>query len=80
MQTAEIVPTTIEQDLHCIICDYNLRGLSGSGNCPECGNEIAISLRGERLSDADPVWLGRVSAGVTLLVIAAIAGTAVFVV
>lgn len=35
----------IERDVACIGCDYNLRGLRPSGNCPECGEPIRRSLR-----------------------------------
>jgi hypothetical protein len=29
----------IDQDLYCLTCGYNLRGLSGDPlRCPECGN------------------------------------------
>ena len=30
--------------LPCRLCGYDLRGLSKSGKCPECGNEILPSL------------------------------------
>jgi len=50
-------------DLLCNHCGYNLRGLFLKGRCPECGTEIARSLRGDLLSAADPVWLGRVNQG-----------------
>ena len=35
---------TISSDVSCSQCGYNLRGLSSSHKCPECGNEIAESL------------------------------------
>lgn len=31
-------------DLHCVKCQYNLRGLSSRGKCPECGLRILASL------------------------------------
>src|SRR4029077_14776781 len=35
---AELVEIpAVEQDLHCPLCDYNLRGLS-EPRCPECGH------------------------------------------
>lgn len=33
-------PPTIESDLACIHCGYNLRTLRSGGNCPECGQPI----------------------------------------
>ena len=35
----------ISFDVHCVECEYNLRGLSEAGLCPECGSSIAVSLR-----------------------------------
>jgi hypothetical protein len=31
---------TLDDDVACIECDYNLRGLPISGQCPECGHNI----------------------------------------
>jgi len=53
-------------DLMCVHCGYNLRGLSPSGLCPECGHAIADSTRGDRLCFADPKWLARVRHGTSL--------------
>lgn len=36
--------STIEGDIECVGCRYNLRGLSRLGNCPECGSPIAKSI------------------------------------
>ena len=33
-------PPTIETDLPCIKCGYNLRTLPSNGQCPECGEPI----------------------------------------
>lgn len=33
----------IAHDFHCRQCDYNLRQLDKSGECPECGHRIALS-------------------------------------
>ena len=45
---------TIVVDLACWECDYNLRGLSTEGLCPECGFEIEVSTE-ERLRPS-PFW------------------------
>jgi hypothetical protein len=40
-------PTTdqlIDEDLPCIKCSYNLRGLQDEGQCPECGTNIEETL------------------------------------
>ena len=34
----------LEQDVPCAGCDYNLRGLSSTGLCPECGGSIQASI------------------------------------
>ena len=57
---------TSPEDLPCIHCGYNLRGLATDGRCPECGALIARSIRGDLLWRADPAWLARVSGGFTL--------------
>lgn len=36
--------TSLDQDLYCLECGYNLRGLSGDPRrCPECGHENPLS-------------------------------------
>ncbi|MFI5381761.1 MAG: hypothetical protein ACHRHE_20890 [Tepidisphaerales bacterium] len=37
--------TTIDYDLPCVHCEYNLRTLSYDGACPECGQPVASTLR-----------------------------------
>jgi hypothetical protein len=37
-------PQVISEDTLCARCEYNLRGLSVSGRCPECGLVVAASL------------------------------------
>ncbi len=34
----------IVHDLHCHQCQYNLRGLTGNGTCPECGDTISTTI------------------------------------
>ena len=51
------------EDLPCIHCGYNLRGLATDGRCPECGTSIARSIHGDLLSWADPLWLKRIDRG-----------------
>jgi hypothetical protein len=36
--------SSIDGDLPCLRCEYNLRGLPAEGNCPECGEQIGASL------------------------------------
>ncbi len=56
----------IEIDQPCTSCGYNLRGLRQVDRCPECGTEVAVSLRGDLLRFANPVWLRAVLRGADL--------------
>lgn len=47
---------TLDVDVHCHQCGYNLRGLSEPGRCPECGTPIAESTRSN-------CWPWRIQAG-----------------
>lgn len=47
-------PTTVEQDLACQVCGYNLRMLQDGGRCPECGVPVQRSLRGATLTYCPP--------------------------
>jgi hypothetical protein len=38
------VDPLIDEDMPCIKCGYNLRGLQDQGQCPECGTKIAETL------------------------------------
>lgn len=41
---AHVQPRLIATDTLCVKCDYNLRGLLSSSNCPECGAAVKKSL------------------------------------
>lgn len=36
--------TTIDHDLPCLSCSYNLRTLAQDGRCPECNTPVATTL------------------------------------
>ena len=63
---------TIEHDLSCMSCGYNLRALPPAGLCPECGTDIARSTQGDLLKFADRKWVGSVYRGTCLLTIACV--------
>ncbi len=73
MDDAVIMPGPLDgqhdvtTDLACKHCGYNLRGLHKSGNCPECNTPIDVSLRGDLLRFADPVWVATVAKGLTII-------------
>src|SRR3990172_7537522 len=54
----------LDQDVICIRCGYNLRGLSLDRVCPECGTPIGRSLHGDLLRFAPPIWLAVLISGV----------------
>jgi hypothetical protein len=50
---------TIKGDFACVGCNYNLRGLTSGGRCPECAMSIAqsITIQETRWSEIpDPLW------------------------
>jgi hypothetical protein len=53
----------LKHDLSCARCGYNLRGLHVSGVCPECGETVETSLKGNLLRHADSHWLRTVTRG-----------------
>lgn len=57
----------ITADVFCVQCSYNLRGLTKAGRCPECGESVARSLRGPKLSEANARWLTRIHGGILLV-------------
>ncbi len=52
-------------NLKCLRCGYLLSGLEASTRCPECGLEIAATVAGPELRNADSRFLHRISIGVT---------------
>lgn len=71
---------TIAEDLKCTRCGYNLRGLTLSKLCPECGTPIERSIHGNLLKYADPDWVNKLRLGALLtlwnLLIAILLGAA----
>ncbi len=50
IQFGRVEIQTIESDIHCRSCGYNLRGLLSDGQCPECAVNVATSLAPSGLS------------------------------
>lgn len=57
----------IDDDLACVHCQYNLRGLTKKHRCPECGTPAGFSVRGDLLLYAPVPWLRTVSRGMALM-------------
>jgi hypothetical protein len=58
-----VLPATIADNRPCIKCSYNLLGLPGTGNCPECGTSVERSLRGDLLRYASPEYVAKLHRG-----------------
>ena len=63
-----IQSSTIESDLLCRHCGYNLRGLTLGGACPECGRATLESLP-RFLKDSDPAYLRTIGRGAVLMIV-----------
>ncbi|MCI0675176.1 MAG: hypothetical protein L0Y42_05295 [Phycisphaerales bacterium] len=55
--------STVDRDVQCVRCGYNLKSLVREGTCPECGAPIEQSLHGDLLRYADQDWLMQVVRG-----------------
>lgn len=59
----------LDEDVPCVQCDYNLRGLDAGGKCPECGSTIQRAIWVARINRCDPAWLTRVARGALWLTV-----------
>jgi len=57
---------TVDGDVHCRTCGYNLRTLRIEGKCPECGEAVSMSLRDMSLRAADDKLLSMVRMGLAM--------------
>jgi hypothetical protein len=69
--------STVDYDLPCAQCGYNLRTLAHASRCPECATPVAVSLAPNPMAHADPAKLRRVRAGLLLSVASALLATTV---
>jgi hypothetical protein len=69
---------SINIDIVCLSCHYNLRGLQADGLCPECGERVDLSIWhweqeqngivvARPLSASDPRWLVNLQEGLSLV-------------
>lgn len=70
-------PGDVEQTLHCVSCDYDLRGLSEDAYCPECGLPVDVSAGKHLLRHADAKWAKQLRLGINLLIASVIVATLV---
>jgi hypothetical protein len=59
--------TTVDRDVPCRRCGYNLRGLSVSGRCPECGAAVSVSVQGDWLCYSEPGFLRTLRRGISYI-------------
>jgi len=59
----------LDEDLQCLSCEYILRGLSPSGECPECGLPIAESISRDWFQFCDAAWVARLRGGAGLVLL-----------
>ncbi len=64
----------IAEDLPCLRCGYNLRGLGSEAACPECASAVGRSIQGDLLRFCNPDWLARLAKGLLLIIIGVLAG------
>src|SRR6185436_14704958 len=67
---AEIPTLTLDQNLPCLRCGYNLRTLPADSRCPECSTPISSSLNPNLLRYADPTWTRVLALSLSLLLLA----------
>jgi hypothetical protein len=67
-------PGVVKENVSCIHCDYNLRGLDPAGRCPECGSEIANSVLAPILKRTEPSGLPYLKWSVVGVAILALGG------
>src|SRR5689334_22821964 len=65
---------SIDRDLPCRGCGYNLRGLGAIGDCPECGRAILRTLLDDPITPS--AWLRTLSGGALLISAAMLLGGA----
>ncbi len=66
MSSIESGQSNISENLLCIGCGYNLRGLNEAMNCPECGKPVSQSPQSNLLHYCDPGWLEKIRLGVSV--------------
>jgi hypothetical protein len=60
----------IEQEIKCLGCGYNLRGLSPASACPECSQSVQSSIQALDLKNYNNGWIKAVGAGAQMMIAA----------
>lgn len=64
----------LDQNVPCVRCSYNLRGLRPENTCPECGTAVGRSLQGNLLRFAPPEWVETLTSGMNWIVAGILVG------
>lgn len=67
-----VVGGVLVDDRGCIKCDYNLRGLTPEGACPECSESVASTIREPLLKYSDPGYIKTLRLGLRLILLSII--------
>ena len=70
---SHIPPDLANQDVPCLNCGYNLRGLSPTSRCPECSALVQRSLQGNLLIYSSADYLNSLYRGLVCILVAVIA-------
>jgi hypothetical protein len=62
-------PLIVTDDIPCRKCSYNLRTQPTSGQCPECGTPVAVSIFGNLLRFSDPAWVTTLGNGARYILV-----------
>jgi hypothetical protein len=66
-------PDLSREDVPCLNCGYNLRGLTRDGACPECGTPVQRSLQGNLFIFSAPEYLRALVMGLVCILVAVLA-------
>lgn len=61
------IPDSVQSEIHCFGCGYDLQGMDTRSNCPECGAAIWAAFTENVLRMADPAWTARLRLGLRLV-------------
>lgn len=67
LDPAAEAPALVPPSKYCIQCGYLLEGLAIAGKCPECGTDVALSLREPTLASSSPEYIRTLKSGLSLV-------------